>query len=133
MQNQKLPIKTKIVAWWMVVIGGIMGSIVAFIFIKSSKSTMGGGEVALFLLGIMAFFIFLIFFIPGILLIITKKKLAWWIVRISLWIGITGIIGTRIIIMGLSWTISDIIITIITLIIIGIPLFLLEGDRKNFF
>ena len=70
----------------------------------------------------------------GILILKGRKK-TWWIVRIILWIGMLGIgiLGSDIwnsLDFGGGWFF---VVYIILAVLLGIPLLLLELDRKNFF
>lgn len=135
MENS-LPTKTKIAAWWMVIIGGILGVlIILFIFLSFSQSHGGmtAADIFGFIIIALVSLISVIFFVPGIL-IMKRKKRAWWIGRILLWIEVIGISGFVFLSRHDPYFDTIIFGIIIFLdIIVIIPLLLFELDRKNFF
>ncbi len=129
-----LPIKTKIAAWWMTLIGGI-GLIAALYLYIGIQSNSGG---CLLGPGLLLSYITppsVGLFLPGFLILI-KKRLGWWLAVIVLFIGtiITGYISlVWINQIGAGMRVeSDFTYLLISLIPI-IPLILLLLDRKNFF
>jgi len=118
MEKVSLPTKTKIAAWWMIVIGG--GFVVISFFIR----VMPEGNLVFPILFSISFF----FFLAGLLLFL-KKKWAWGFATIIL-IILTGVV---IYFSTAGFNISSINSLFNPLIIIPlIPLILLLLDRKNF-
>jgi len=117
-RNQvSLPIKTKIAAWWMIIIGGALGLMgLSFPF---SPSFYGNFVVAV-VWGIIVALPGLLVFISGFQ-ILKRKKLAWWLIVIG-----TSIILTLLLLMYRSYTPPIFILSVL------IPLIFLLLDRKNF-
>jgi len=72
-QKPSLPIKTKIAAWWMIVVGGI-SSLLSFFMAVGYVATPGHaipGHVFI------EFFMYLLSFVAGLFLF-ARKKWAWW-------------------------------------------------------
>jgi len=117
MEKVSLPIKTKIAAWWMIIIGGIL---IIFSLRTLDITYMLGGSfyhnVLLFALGA------LLLLFPTFLLF-SRRKLAWY------WAIITLSILSLFYIYNI-FTVEPIDILII--FILAIPLILLLLDRKNF-
>lgn len=135
MGKVSLPIKTKVAAWWMVVIGGIsIGISILFILYLWFYSYRGSPrDIPIILL---IFIIFISFglsqFIPG-LLILTKKKWTWWLAIISE-IGLSAYMIYLLFSMIIHRTGGDLFeLNLVVIGVIGIPLILLLLDRKNFF
>jgi len=108
-QKPSLPIKTKIAAWWMIIVGGIL-------LIQIARAVWALSDALYLYFEFIAenLFCALMIFIPSILILL-KRKAGWWISRIFLWV--TLIIG---------------VILFIDFFIINIPLgmgvrFALEG------
>jgi len=145
-QKPSLPIKTKIAAWWMIIIGGI---VIGFIiksnnwliylfdyFLYPEKRGVESGWLLVFGLILIIFFllpIFLCFILPGLFLL-RKKRWAWWISN-----------GTMILFVVFVILFSYIRIPflkappifpkssiIIASLLASLPFLLLLLDRKNF-
>jgi hypothetical protein len=124
MEQTSLPLKTKIAAWWMIVISGLM---ILYCLWGASDVLFGGGLQSSDFLGeliglialiflIIALPVGLVFFIPSIFLL-KKKRKPWWFIEIILFISI----------------IVFLINFIFPILIIFVPPFiLLLIDRKNF-
>jgi drug/metabolite transporter (DMT)-like permease len=118
MEKVSLPIKTKIAAWWLIIIGS--GFVVISFFIR----VMPEGYLVFPILFSIGFF----FFLAGLLLFL-KKRWAWGFAIIIL-IILTGVV---IYFSTAGSNISSINSLFNPLIIIPlIPLILLLLDRKNF-
>ena len=90
-QKLALPIKTKIAAWWMIVIGIIFFipfiNFICYLLESFNYFSISDSEEIVFF-----FFSIVMFLLPG-LLILLRRKAGWWIGRTFLWIGIiSGII-----------------------------------------
>jgi len=129
MEKVSFPIKTKIAAWWMIVISGLMIFLplwwVFSVFLAGgperafrSSDFLGGlpGLIGLIFAVIVVLPIGLLFFIPCIFLL-KKKRKAWWFLEIILFIFI---------IIFLVYFIFPILLILIP------PFILLLLDRKNF-
>jgi len=94
--NQKptLPIKTKVAAWWMILLGGLT-IIEGFIFIFPGGLT---GDITDIFIFIFIISIFLFFMIPSFFLL-RRKRIAWWlyiiIISINLIFALFCLIKTR--------------------------------------
>jgi len=75
-QKPPLPIKTKIAAWWMIVIGGIIITLSLFIATKEPPSYSEAS--ALFVMFITLLPAGLMFFLPSLSLL-KRKKWGWWL------------------------------------------------------
>lgn len=126
MENS-LTIKTKIAAWWIIIIGIcpiLLGSF--FVIFPCSMTGCFG-----FVLGLLLVFLgLLICFIGRSLLL--GKKWAWWVVRVVYWLIAFSWIGW-LLSMITKFDFFGLLIAGILSLIIGGPLILLELDRKNFF
>jgi len=140
-QKQPFPIKTKIAAWWITIIGGLcfMTSI-WLIFIKVPPEgrvigTPGFGWFLFFLTPLIAVVVSLL--IPGIMILYLKKRLGWWLATESLSIWTILIFGYNVLFVINNLTYlplrSLILFPLLTTLIAIIPLILLTLDRKNFF
>jgi len=127
MEKVSLPIKTKIAALWMTLIGG--GAAV-FLLCFAVWVRSGGPESAL--VGGLIFYLnfppAFFFFLTGLLLLLKKKKWSWWFATITS-IGVTGV-------MIFYFRPANFAPYSISIPLIAIPLFsliLLLLDSKNFF
>ena len=137
MEKVSLPIKTKIAAWWIIMIGliGIIFYINKVLIKKGFFITHAIIESPGEFLDLAIFSILFLFslsnFISGVY-IFKKRKLAWWTAVITL---VLGIIST-VLLLPLSLVIIKealiIFIILILLCVFVIPFFLLLLDRKNF-
>ena len=129
-QKSSLPIKTKIAAWWMSIIGGVL--LLEFyrvwfeipLFPPLFRYEVAGEVLGLSLLGSL-------FFLPGFFLLITRKKWAWWlaIIIISIFlIFIPYFIIGDLLLAGYHPDLDD----LTPLPFLLIPFILLLLDRKNF-
>jgi len=136
-EKKSFPIKTKIVAWWIMILGGggiIIGLILVvfalYFDIKLSRSFL---EFFNFFLGtfsslevlipfIIAFFSSLFFLISGFY-ILKRKKHGWDLAMIAIFIGI---------VVGILFPREKFIMKIADLFASVIPFILLLLDRKNF-
>jgi lysylphosphatidylglycerol synthetase-like protein (DUF2156 family) len=117
-QKPSLPIKTKIAAWWMIVISGIVAASILTALTLQGKSHTVGIEV------------FLCVFLPLSLIhlslgfsILKRKKRAWWSSAIML------LLETVLILWIGEFSIQAMFYPVIFVI----PFILLLLDRKNFF
>ncbi len=127
------PFKTRIAAWWMLIIG-FSALMIAVILYNQMQNASGCllGYIIIFPITIFG----LLFFIPG-LLILFKKRYGWWLTIIIL--SIETIIIFKYLIssyingmrVGYVIQISDFTYLLVSLITI-IPLIFLLLDRKNF-
>jgi len=132
MEKVNLPIKTKIAAWWMIIIGGsvilfCLGGVIDAIFGCRMPEFMGA-LVCLFgliFLIIVVLPVGLLFFIPGIFLL-KKKRWAWWFIEIILFLGLIAFLK-----ISISPIEEKEILKFLLSFIIP-PFFLLLLDRKNF-
>ena len=137
-EKVSLPIKTKIAAWWMILIGGLMIFLplwsVFSIFLAGgperafrSSDFLGGlpGLIGLIFLTIVVFPIGLLFFIPSIFLM-KKKKKAWWFLEIILLIDVIVFLITFILPFE-----EKVLLRFLFSFLIP-PFILLLLDRKNF-
>ena len=92
-QKPSLPIKTKIAAWWIIVVGGLwVIAIIALLFLFAAVVTMGGLVFLGFLIPEFTFWFCIILLLPSILFLcsgsflLKRKKWAWWFA-----IGVMGI------------------------------------------
>jgi len=155
-QKPPFPIKTKIFAWWTIILGGILLILIARI---ARIARSGSAWDYYFDFFAESLFTAILIFVPSIF-ILFRKKSAWWVSRIYLWIvliiGVLSFINRFIhipidttTIEGVtSYAITDIYmffipvtlylkipittLHIIPLLIIFIPIIFLELDRKNF-
>lgn len=159
-QKPSLPIKTKIAAWLIIIVGGIL-------LIQIARSIWYYRDQLYSVFDFIAenLFTAILIFVPGIF-ILFRKKSAWWVLRIFLWVvfivgvisfisffiinipldmsaieGVTtdGIdmlvpvtLSLKLIKLGLPILLIQLVTHIIPLLIIFIPIILLELDRKNF-
>jgi hypothetical protein len=116
-QKPSLPIKTKIAAWWMITIGGI---VILFFFKTFFEPWGAGGESLQLLLQIIFGPIFVVagglFLACGIPLLL-RRKFAWWLNTIVLLLSV--------IVLIILWK------NLFFLLFLP-PLILLLLDRKNF-
>lgn len=130
MKNNKLPIKTKITAWLMIIIGTILGLLALVIFIFGIIMHIKKVEdewIFLFIsVGIRIFICGILFFIPGYFLL-KKKRWAW---RFTLFVLLILIIAS----LAFLSIASIYGIPLAFLGLISLPLaLLLFSDRKNIF
>jgi hypothetical protein len=136
MEKVSLPIKTKIAAWWMIIIGGIELIIATFFTFFQLFIFAEGRNIDFFIFYFLSLFLpSLLFFIPAPFLL-KKKKLAWWfsIFVLLLLILLSFLLPPKwlifpnvgILMYLLGWKTK--LIDIISLI----PFILLLLDRKNF-
>jgi hypothetical protein len=150
--NQKLPlpIKTKIVAWELTIIGGFIICLGLYFLFFNSAGDPGGELTVLGLIISLCLTGLLIFFLPGIFLF-KKEKIGWYWAIISLLIvmvaltyytyirindfyasyGMIGIIFFPY--LYISRAIGDIPALFVVFILCILPFLLLLLDRKNFF
>lgn len=149
MEQITLPTKTKIAAWWMLVIGGIsliafLGelalSLYIFIFPPKGDEALGIVFLVIFLafLAIVSLLIGLSLFLPAVYLLKRKR----WAQKFTIMILPAEIVGPFVLyflfnLIGLKEVLINflfyiIILVIILVVIIGIPFILLLLDRKNF-
>jgi hypothetical protein len=133
-QKQSLPIKTKIAAWWLMIIGGI-ASIVCLVFVmKTLEGTCWSLLPFLMVLFLPSFLTFLF----GFFIVIARKKWAWWLGITILFIEvlISGILISEVvkvnIINGFPVDFKSVIFAISPFLFLT-PFILLLLDRKNFF
>jgi hypothetical protein len=125
-QKPSLPIKTKIAAWLITIIGGL--GILYFLYEIPGKQYLMGSSLEPFANYI--FFTFIVFpfsllvFIPGIFLLIKRKKWAWTL--------ITVIISIPSILTILSFLKGEFAVVQLLFAPFVISFFLLLLDRKNF-
>jgi len=109
-EKVSLPIKTKIAAWWMIVIG-----IIGIGVVMPIKILGGGGAHGAFAIDFLLYSS-LFFFLPAGFFLLERKKLAW---EITIGVFSLLIIGT---LLFSFWI----------LIIPAVPFIFLLLDRKNF-
>jgi peptidoglycan/LPS O-acetylase OafA/YrhL len=126
-QKPPLPIKTKVGAWWMIVIGGVIILFGLFLLLLANAQKGYGASGVGFTFGISGCLLgLLIGILPGCSLL-QRKKRGWWWSIILLFIGI-GVFGYMIIIYE-----PELTGYLLFLILILLPPFvLLLLDRKNF-
>jgi hypothetical protein len=125
----KLPTKTKIALGWIYIISIaiVIAALVVLISVSNFEDAQGP---VLFVTVCIAFPIWLLFLLPGILLPL-KKRWSWITSIIIVSLEITGILGgcvylaTNVSVYLLQWSFFT--------IILFIPLILLVIDRKNYF
>ena len=117
MEQAKLPIKTKIAAWWLIIGSGIMViySIISFYIFESDPDLSNNSPPLPFLMFFPLIFLpSFLHFLCGFLLLDTKKKWAWWFTILI-----------------------PVIVSVLTvplfLVVSLIPLVLLFVDRKDYF
>jgi hypothetical protein len=130
-QKPTLPIKTKITAWGMAVIGGVIiisGLLGAWV----SRNVYGGGAIpfSLFIIIITCPFGLLVFFLPGVFLL-KRKKWAWWFSVVMLFISILTPYSAPDLLISLLPS-PSIYLNLINRIIPLLLFILLLLDRKNF-
>jgi lysylphosphatidylglycerol synthetase-like protein (DUF2156 family) len=136
-QKPSLPIKTKIVAWWITIIGGIALIVSIYLLIRFDwiHSDFDRRWLLFFITPLIVVTVTLL--IPGIMILYLKKRSGWWLATISLSIWTILIVG-----YGVLYVISNltnlslsglILFPLITTLIAIIPLVLLLQDRENFF
>ena len=123
MEKVSLPIKTKIAAWWMIIISVILGCVGLRIAIQGYLHSLYGG-VLLLPVGLGIFFMGgLLIFLPGLFLL--KRKVdSWWISVMIL--GIASTLSIFLVLTG--FTLLELCYSSMFLI----PFILLLLDRKNF-
>jgi len=121
MEKASLPIKTKIAAWWMIVIGGGTG-------ILSILSSLTGHEDVPFI-GLAFGCPVLLFSIPGIF-VLRKKKWAYWLAMILS--GVLSILIPKVLFDSAVPIFYMIIFGVFEWFIFGVPFILFFLDRKNF-
>jgi len=131
MEKVNLPIKTKIAAWLLILVGGLLEIDFLIEWIKDITQGIWYGSALPFLL------LPIVFFLPGIF-IIFRNKSAWWFSTIFLLaILIFDItVGWQFILGSVISGSIDLIFFLEILILIIFPLIvfiLLLLDRKNFF
>ena len=120
-QKPSFPIKTKIAAWWMIIVGiiGIIAFFVLFeinrVMFATSECKVGYGLIVVPTLP--AFPLFL----SGVFLL-AKRKWTWWVSAIFLSVGL----AVSILLIFVSLIFSPIILIVL------LPLILFLFDRKNF-
>lgn len=139
MEKITLPIKTKIAAWWMILLGGILLVVFLLGLISFLRGDFSGGISGVFYAAFLIWILMIsgpgmLLFLPGLFLL-QRRKWAWKFALIILPIGM--IIW---LVFGVGWAfvlttppvprelVPFVIIDIITL---G-PLILVFLDRKNF-
>ena len=122
-QKPSLPIKTKIAAWWMIIISVILGCVGLRIAIQGYLHSLYGG-VLLLPVGLGIFFMGgLLIFLPGLFLL--KRKVdSWWVSVMIL--GIASTLSIFLVLTG--FTLLELCCSSMFLI----PFILLLLDRKNF-
>ena len=144
-QKPSLPIKTKIAAWWMIVVGGIY--LLAFLWIGFGEtisevfspgfSTAGTGGIVAFItllfIGILFFLATIFLFLPALSLF-KKRRWAWKFSITILLIGTISLLGFVIYLHVVHETISRYGMFFLgtPFILLLIPFILLLLDRKNF-
>jgi len=148
-QTPQFPIRTKIAAWWMTIIGGIIISFSLFFLFSAFSS---GDAFGLFVISISVFlFGLLLFFLPGVFLL-KRKKIGWhWtvisiLILMALLIYCTfnlrmsdfdagyGIIGAILLpFIFLRRIMGDVLFFCFVFIFCLLPFIYLLLDRKNFF
>jgi membrane-associated HD superfamily phosphohydrolase len=124
-QKPLVPIKTKIAAWLMLIMGILgVGYTLMFFFLKSVSSSYHATTLTI-IKKLLYFFIFL--FLPGLFLL-KRKKWAWWLALFSSILSFF-IFPYGLIIFG--FVIGEIFPLIIMIFIFIIVILIL--DRKNFF
>jgi len=132
-QKASFPIKTKIAAWLIIVMGGISIITVAYLF--QSFSTYFPHS---FLEGIFPFFkitipiSLLLFLLPGFFLL-KRKKWAWWYAMVILLIFATCLVPSSVTAFFSYYNLESAFFPIISFLLIFFTLILLILDRKNFF
>jgi hypothetical protein len=129
-QKPPLPIKTKIAAWWMILLGGL-GAIACVLFIKE---IVGGSCWAGLQIPLILFFPSFLVFLSGIFILIGKKW-ARWLAFITLSVMMIIFVGYNfsLVINRKSLSLVDVIkFFSLTALPIIIPFILLLLDRKNF-
>ena len=129
MEKVSLPIKTKIAAWWMTLIGG--GAAVFLLCFPILLSSGGLGPESALIVGLIFYLNFppaFFFFLSGLFLLLKKKEWSWWFATITS----LGLIGLII----FYYHPANFAPYSISIPSIAIPLFsliLLLLDSKNFF
>ena len=126
MEQIKLPIKTKIAAWLMIIMGGLylysfLASTISFFFSRSPEPILIPlSPYEFFLRALQSFYPGVFgFFIPGLLLLFLKKRWIWFFV-----------IVTFVIVSISEFMFSN---SFGFFVFSLLPFFLLYFDRKNFF
>ena len=139
MEEISFPIKTKIAAWWITIIGGICLISTIWLFIKIPPDSRVPGTPNFFW-----FCVFLTplvlgtigFLFPGTMILYLKIKLGWWlaIIPLSIWTIVIVIWGILYVInnLGSLSVVSLLGFTLLITFVVIIPLILLLLDRKNF-
>jgi len=141
-KKNKLPLKTKIAAWWMIGTGiiavlklvqSIFGEIMAppMVLVSDDSADLGDkkNEVYLFILLIL----FLILFLANGFFLLKKKRMAWIVSVIILLVNIVGIISIFIVpSIRDKRFLDELLFSIVAGIPFITPLILLLLDRKNF-
>ena len=133
MQNQKFPTKTKIAAWWMMILGTVGLIPLMFLEIISfSKFFIGSGAIDIVcLIGILILFN-LYFFLLGIFLL-KRKRWAWKAAIVGIFIYLAVLLFGFFIAQYKWYAIGWYLGTFMPYLMIVIPLVFLLLDRKNFF
>ena len=136
-QKPSFPIKTKIAAWWMMVLGvigmivGVGSTVGPLIFLSTFfiKLEVSFSEILKTFLSSEAIYYFIFAFLASLLSFISglyllkRKKQSWWWAIIAIFIGlIVSILSEEEIYMATE-----------NILVLIIPLVLLISDRKNFF
>jgi len=124
MEKISLPTKTKIAAWWMMIMG-IMG--IGYVFLFTILMITGSFYHSR-IIHLVRFFLyfFVLLFLPS-LFILKRKKIGWWFAIFSLIFSFFGFPYTMIVFGFVLASISPIIIIVFIILLI-----LLLLDRKNF-
>jgi len=129
-QKPPLPTKTKIAAWWMIIIG--ITGITLSAYLSYVVSTRGTYMLALAYAFIIITFMYgLPFLFCGFILNL-RKKWTWWLVLILLSVGLTSHLFFISLFQGSLYQGIKVSFTWSFLLFI-LPLILLLLDRKNFF
>ncbi len=119
-QQNSLPIKTKIAAWWMIGIGAL------FICYAIFSLFAPGDQSVNFLVGMLSFILGVPPLVVGIIFLKTKKKLVWFLSFAINLICLLFLLPEIVSYMRDYYWIS------ILLLVLFAPIYLLLSDRKNF-
>jgi len=133
MEQNKLPTKTKIAAWWMIIFGimGIIGTTFGFIgYAIFGRGTAGSGETALLAL-LPVFIVGLPLLILGIL--ISKRKKWAWILTLAIFILLEFCMWALKGCCTVDFLGFQVSLPYNVFLLVLVPFILLLLDRKNFF
>lgn len=133
MEQKQLPIKTKIVAWWMIAIGLTLLIIVIFLgeilITPSLPSPISYKDISFRLLVLISIFVITFLFIPALSLLLIKNKWAWLFAVMMLLIGECTV---SLLLLFFPWESRDVMGLGFFLIMLLTPFFLLLFDYKKF-